>query len=90
MPELQGKVLFVKVGDDYAFAKIREDDTGEEELCPLWAYIGSDPKPPTYKRTIHTMQISLLTVALVNNLSVIIDWNQSTGLPNNIKLLAAP
>jgi hypothetical protein len=36
------------------------------------------------------MQISLLTEALVNGLSVIIDWDQSTGLPHNIKLLAAP
>jgi hypothetical protein len=90
MPELQGKVLYIKIGDDIGVAKIREDGTGEEELCPIWAYLGSDPKPPTYKRTIHTMQISLLTVALVNNLSVVIYWDQSTGMPINIRLLAAP
>ncbi len=90
MPELQGKVLYIKIGDDMAVARIREDGTGEEEPCVIWAYLPGDPKPPTYKRTIHTMQISLLTEALVNNLSVIINWDQSTGLPNNIKLLAAP
>jgi hypothetical protein len=90
MPELQGKVLYIKIGDDIGVAKIREDGTGDEELCPIWAYLGSDPKPPTYKRTIHTMQISLLTVALVNNLSVVIYWDQSTGMPINIRLLAAP
>ena len=90
MPELQGTVVYIKVGDDMGFAKIREDGTGEEELCPIWAYLPGDPKPPTYKRTLQNMQISLLTEALVNGLSVIIDWDQSTGLPNNIKLLAAP
>ena len=90
MPELQGKVLYIKVGDDMGVAKIREDGTGEEELCPIWAYLGNDPKPPTYKRTLQTMQISLLTEALVNNLSVVIYWDQSTGLPINIRLLAAP
>jgi hypothetical protein len=90
MPELQGKVLYIKIGDDIGVAKIREDGTGEEEVCPIWAYLSGDPKPPTYKRTIHTMQISLLTEALVNNLSVVIYWDQSTGMPINIRLLAAP
>jgi hypothetical protein len=90
MPELQGKVLYIKVGDDIGVVKILEDGTGDEETCIIWAYLGSDPKPPTYKRTLQTMQISLLTEALVNGLSVIIDWDQSTGLPHNIKLLAAP
>ena len=90
MPELQGKVLYIKVGDDMGVAKIREDGTGEEELCPIWAYLGNDPKPPSYKRTIQTMQISLLTEALVNNLSVVIYWDQSTGMPINIRLLTAP
>jgi len=90
MPDLQGKVIYLKIGDDFAIANIREDGTGDEELCPIWAYLGNDLKPPSYKRTIQTMQISLLTEALVNNLSVIINWDQSTGMPNNIKLLAAP
>ena len=90
MPDIQGKVLYIKIGDDFAVAKIKEDGTGDEEQCPIWMYLQGDPKPPTYKRTLQTMQISLLTEALVNGLSVIIDWDQSTGLPHNIKLLAAP
>ena len=90
MSDIQGTVLYIKVGDDFAFAKIQEDGTGEEEVCPLWAYLPGDPKPPTYKRTIQSMQISLLTEALVNGLSVVIQWNASSGALENIKLLAAP
>jgi hypothetical protein len=90
MPELQGKVLYIKIGDDIAVARIKEDGTGDEESCPIWAYLPGDPKPPTYKRTLQTMQISLLTEALVNGLSVVILWDENTGLPLNIRLLAAP
>jgi phosphomannomutase len=90
MAELQGKVLSVKVGDDFAVAKIREDGTGDEESIFIWWYQEGQPKPPTYRRTIQGMQISLLTEALVNGLSVVILWDENTGLPLNIRLLAAP
>ncbi len=90
MAELQGRVLYVKVGDDFAIAKIREDGTGEEEKLFIWWYPEGQPKPPSYRRTLQTMQISLLTEALVNGLSVNILWDENTGYPLNVRLLAAP
>ena len=90
MPDMQGTVLYIKVGDDFAFAKIREDGTGDEEVFTIWWYAEGAPKPPTYKRTIQGMQISILTEALVNVLSVVMQWNASSGALENVKLLAAP
>lgn len=89
MPELQGKVLYIKVGNNLAVAKIQEDGTGEEEAVPLWALLPGDPKPPSYKQTVQKMQISLLSEALVNGLSVLIAWDEPFG-EVTVRLLAAP
>ena len=89
MAEMQGKVLYLKVGDDFAVANIREDGTGEEEPFVIWWYPAGQPQPATYKRTIQGMQISLLTEALVNGLSVIMQWDEGSGLLQNVRLLAA-
>jgi hypothetical protein len=90
MPDMQGKVLYIKVGDDLAVAKIQEDGTGDEELFVIWWYQEGQAKPPTYRRTIQGMQISLLSEALVNGLSVVMQWDEGSGVLQNVKLLAAP
>jgi hypothetical protein len=90
MPAIQGKVRYVKVGNNLAVAKIQEDGTGEEEAVPLWVLLPGDPKPSSYKQTVQKMQISLLSEALVNGLSVIIEWDVPYGEELNVSLLAAP
>jgi hypothetical protein len=90
MSQIQGKVRYIKVGDDFGFAKIQEDGTGDEEVFAVWWYQAGQTKPPTYRRTIQGMQISLLTEALVNGLSVIIQRNDNTGAFEFVQLLAAP
>jgi hypothetical protein len=89
MPEIQGKVQYMKVGDDFLFAQIREDGTNELELVSIW-YLTGYPQPPAYVRTIQNMQFTMLRDSLVNGLSVIVQWEGSTGKVQNVRLIAAP
>lgn len=90
MPEIQGKIQYIKVGDDFLFAQIKEDGTDELETIPLWWYSEGVAKPPAYVRTIQNIQYALLRDSLVKGLSVIVQWDGTTGKIQNIKLLAAP
>jgi hypothetical protein len=89
MAELQGKVKTIKVGDDFMFADVEEAGTGVTEICPIWSYLEGETKPLSYVRTIQNMQFNMLRDAMLNNLTVVISWNESTGKPYNIKLLRA-
>jgi hypothetical protein len=90
MPVLQGSIQYIKVGDDFCWAQIKEDGTGTLEPFALWWYTSGDTKPPSYKRTIQNMQFELLKAALLKGLSVAIQWEESTGAIQNVKLLASP
>ncbi|HTP67147.1 MAG TPA: hypothetical protein VMJ66_17280 [Geobacteraceae bacterium] len=87
MALLQGKVTYIKIGDDFAIAEIQEDGTGVKEQCPIWWYMDGDPKPEAYVRTIQQTQIMLLKEAMVSGLTVVNQWDESTGFPQNIKVL---
>jgi hypothetical protein len=89
MAELQGKVKGINVGDDFMFADVEESGTGVMEIVPVWCYFEGDTKPLSYVRTIQNMQFTMLRDAMLNGLTVVVNWNESTGKPNNIKLLGA-
>jgi hypothetical protein len=89
MASIQGKITYIKLGNDFGVVEIEEAGTGVKEQCVIWWYMDGDPKPATYVRTIQQMQISLLREAMINGLSVVYQWDSATGKTQNIKVLRA-
>ncbi len=89
MPELIGKVEYLKVGNDFCFAKISDPAAGVSEACPIWWNLSGDPENSATTLAIRTMQFELLRTALDTGRTVVILWDASSGALRNIKLLAA-
>lgn len=90
MPEIQGKVTYLKVGNDFCFAKIEDVATGMSEVCPIWMGELDESEITPTDLAIRSMQFELLRTSLESGKTVVVDWNSSTGLPYNVKLLAQP
>ena len=89
MASIQGKITYIKLGNDFGVAEIEEEGTGIKEPCVIWWYMDGDSKPATYVRTIQQMQLSLLSEAMLNGLFVVYQWDSATGKTENIKVLRA-
>jgi hypothetical protein len=84
MPELIGKVHYLKVGETTCWAKVLKEDTDLPELCPIWTSMTGATATLLASRT---MQFELLRTAMETGKRVSIEWNSDTGLPYNVKLL---
>ncbi len=89
MPELIGKVDYLKVGNQFCVANIVNGTTGVSEKCPIWWNLPGDPESSPAVLSIRMMHFEMLRSALETGKQVIIAWDASSGAVLNIKLLAA-
>lgn len=86
MPTSRGVVSRIKVGDDFCFFDVLEDD-GQTEVFILWWHF-SDP-PSAFLRVVETNQLTLLRDAVASTRRVGIDHDEGSAFVLNVQLSAS-